>query len=161
MLCATSGLRIMKSFCRQMWWTSSAKIMSRKLNRVFREIPRSQIRGLILTCRNSALLGTPVVSFLDESINALRVLRTPAFSGSSISVASHAKTFSSKTGEVPVKSRAASTKSTKIPRPPNAFILYRQHHHPKVKGAYPELSNNEICKFSLSGAILTQHTEKQ
>ncbi|BCS22942.1 HMG-box domain-containing protein [Aspergillus puulaauensis] len=94
--------------------------------------------------RLSALLGTPVVSFVDESINALRVLRTPAFSGSSISVASHAKTFSSKTGEVPVKSRAASTKSTKVPRPPNAFILYRQHHHPRVKGQYPELSNNEI-----------------
>ncbi|KAL4799418.1 hypothetical protein BDV19DRAFT_355089 [Aspergillus venezuelensis] len=93
--------------------------------------------------RLSALLGTPVVSFVDESINALRVLRTPAFSGSSISVASHAKAFGSKSGEVPVKSRP-SMKPTKIPRPPNAFILYRQHHHPRVKEAYPDLSNNEI-----------------
>ncbi|KAL4922173.1 hypothetical protein BDW62DRAFT_197408 [Aspergillus aurantiobrunneus] len=94
--------------------------------------------------RLSALLGTPVVSFLDESINALRVLRTPAFSGSSVSVASHARTFGSNSSEAPPKSRPASMKSTKIPRPPNAFILYRQHHHPRVKEAYPHLSNNEI-----------------
>lgn len=34
----------------------------------------------------------------------------------------------------------------KLPRPPNAFILYRQHHHPIVKEAHPELHNNQICK---------------
>ncbi|KAL4930214.1 HMG-box domain-containing protein [Aspergillus undulatus] len=94
--------------------------------------------------RLSALLGTPVVSFVDESINALRVLRTPAFSGSSISVASHARAFGSKSSEIPAKSRRSSMKAAKIPRPPNAFILYRQHHHPRVKETYPDLSNNEI-----------------
>ncbi|KAL4805463.1 hypothetical protein BDV18DRAFT_140950 [Aspergillus unguis] len=94
--------------------------------------------------RLSALLGTPVVSFVDESINALRVLRTPTFSGSSISVASHARAFGSNSSELPAKSKPASMKPTKIPRPPNAFILYRQHHHPRVKETYPDLSNNEI-----------------
>ncbi|KAL4940097.1 hypothetical protein BDV06DRAFT_197379 [Aspergillus oleicola] len=93
--------------------------------------------------RLSVLLGSPVVSFVDESINALRVLRTPAFSGSSISVASHARAFGSKSSDNPLKSRP-SMKSTKIPRPPNAFILYRQHRHPRIKEAYPDLSNNEI-----------------
>ena len=34
----------------------------------------------------------------------------------------------------------------KIARPPNAFILYRQHHHPKVKAMMPEMHNNDICK---------------
>ncbi|KAL4860448.1 hypothetical protein BDV12DRAFT_205047 [Aspergillus spectabilis] len=88
--------------------------------------------------RLSALLGYPVVSFVDESINALRVMRTPEFSGTSISVASH------HIGENTTKSRTASMKPTKIPRPPNAFILYRQRHHPRVKETYPDLSNNEI-----------------
>ncbi|KAF2105066.1 mating-type protein MAT1-2, partial [Rhizodiscina lignyota] len=32
----------------------------------------------------------------------------------------------------------------KVPRPPNAFILYRQKHHPDLKKANPHLHNNEI-----------------
>ncbi|KAL6238105.1 hypothetical protein BDW75DRAFT_248004 [Aspergillus navahoensis] len=94
--------------------------------------------------RLSALLGAPVVSFVDESINALRVLRTPTFSGSSISVASPSRALDSRPCEAPAKPRPASMKPAKIPRPPNAFILYRQHHYPKVKEARPDLSNNEI-----------------
>jgi hypothetical protein len=38
----------------------------------------------------------------------------------------------------------------KIPRPPNAFILYRQHFHPFVKGENPSLQNNDICEFNLT-----------
>ena len=37
-------------------------------------------------------------------------------------------------------------KKSKIRRPPNAFILYRQKHHPIVKGQNPALHNNQICK---------------
>ncbi|KAL2793305.1 hypothetical protein BJX66DRAFT_306190 [Aspergillus keveii] len=94
--------------------------------------------------RLCALLGAPVVAFIDESINALRVMRTPAFSGTTISVASHEGMAGIKSVGAPAKPRAASAKPPKIPRPPNAFILYRQHHHPKVKEAYPDFSNNEI-----------------
>ncbi|KKK24882.1 hypothetical protein ARAM_000112 [Aspergillus rambellii] len=94
--------------------------------------------------RLCVLLGAPVVAFVDESINVLRIMRTPVFSGSSISIASHDRMFGNKSNEASSKVRAASTKSTKIPRPPNAFILYRQHHHPRVKEAYPDLSNNQI-----------------
>ncbi|KAL4980557.1 hypothetical protein BDW66DRAFT_125508 [Aspergillus desertorum] len=94
--------------------------------------------------RLSALLGAPVVSFVDESINALRVLRTPTFSGSSISVASPSRALDSRPREAPAKPRPASMKPAKVPRPPNAFILYRQHHYPKVKETRPDLSNNEI-----------------
>lgn len=35
----------------------------------------------------------------------------------------------------------------KIPRPPNAFILYRQMMNPKIKLENPELHNNERCKL--------------
>ncbi|KAL8772022.1 MAG: hypothetical protein Q9209_002687 [Squamulea sp. 1 TL-2023] len=36
------------------------------------------------------------------------------------------------------------SKKDKIARPPNAFILYRQHHHPIVKSQNPDLHNNQI-----------------
>nr|ACA51906.1 mating-type HMG-box protein MAT1-2 [Aspergillus parasiticus] len=99
--------------------------------------------------RLGALIGAPVVAFVDETINALRVMRTPAFSGSVVSVASHdrisnlEKEITEASGRTHGKS-ALPTKSTKVPRPPNAFILYRQHHHPRIKEAYPDFTNNEI-----------------
>nr|AGH03141.1 HMG mating type protein [Grosmannia aurea]AGH03145.1 HMG mating type protein [Grosmannia aurea] len=34
--------------------------------------------------------------------------------------------------------------TVRIPRPPNAYILYRKDHHKAVKKSDPELSNNEI-----------------
>lgn len=37
-------------------------------------------------------------------------------------------------------------KHTKIPRPPNAYILYRRDRHTLVKQQEPHLSNNEVCK---------------
>ena len=36
----------------------------------------------------------------------------------------------------------------KTPRPPNAFILYRQHHHESMKAKYPEYRNTDLCKCS-------------
>lgn len=47
-----------------------------------------------------------------------------------------------------------SAKPAKVPRPPNAFILYRQHHHPLVKERSPELHNNEICKLLLLASTI-------
>lgn len=38
---------------------------------------------------------------------------------------------------------------SEVPRPPNAFILYRQHHHPVQKANNPDLHNNDICKLLL------------
>ena len=38
----------------------------------------------------------------------------------------------------------ASSKKNKVPRPPNAFILYRQHHHPLMKSKHPDMHNNDI-----------------
>lgn len=48
-------------------------------------------------------------------------------------------------------------KAAKIPRPPNAFILYRQHHRPMVKEAHPDFHNNDICMdFCLSSLLIQQ-----
>jgi hypothetical protein len=38
-------------------------------------------------------------------------------------------------------------KGDKIPRPANAFILYRKAHHDTVKAENPGISNNDICEF--------------
>lgn len=46
------------------------------------------------------------------------------------------------------KPKAKALKEDKVARPPNAFILYRQHHHPLVKASHPKLHNNQICKFA-------------
>ena len=35
----------------------------------------------------------------------------------------------------------------KVPRPPNAFIIYRQEWHPKVVEQHPDMHNNDICKL--------------
>lgn len=47
----------------------------------------------------------------------------------------------------PYEETEASKKTMKAPRPPNAFILYRQYWHPFVKEAHPELHNTQICKI--------------
>lgn len=46
------------------------------------------------------------------------------------------------------KSKLAKERLAKVPRPPNAFILYRQDQHPKIKSEQPDIHNNQICKFS-------------
>ena len=42
---------------------------------------------------------------------------------------------------------AASTKAKKVPRPPNAFIIYRKEWHPTVVAQNPGLHNNAICMY--------------
>nr|AKG96281.1 putative MAT1-2-1 mating type protein [Knightiella splachnirima] len=37
-----------------------------------------------------------------------------------------------------------SGKKAKVPRPPNAFILYRQQHHPLIRDQNPGMHNNQI-----------------
>lgn len=42
-----------------------------------------------------------------------------------------------------------------IPRPPNSFILYRQHHHHPVTAANPGVPNTEICESSMVRSDIT------
>jgi hypothetical protein len=37
-------------------------------------------------------------------------------------------------------------KKDRVPRPPNAFILYRQHHHNAVKAKNHGITNIDLCK---------------
>jgi len=49
-----------------------------------------------------------------------------------------------------VKQAEAKSSQAKIPRPPNAWILYRQHHHASVRDANPGMMNVDLCKLSQS-----------
>jgi hypothetical protein len=46
----------------------------------------------------------------------------------------------------PESEQSKARKLAKIPRPPNAYILYRKDRHHNVKSAHPGIHNNEICK---------------
>lgn len=50
---------------------------------------------------------------------------------------------------VPMVVKRARDVSTKVPRPPNAFILYRKDKHAQLKASFPDIHNNEICKHLL------------
>lgn len=102
----------------------------------------------------SALLNTPVVGFVDDTLNAFRIMRSPSFAGSAGSASApialpavaEAKGQGNAAGKGAGKA-ASDSKGAKVPRPPNAFILYRQHYHPILKDEHPEYHNNDICKF--------------
>lgn len=42
--------------------------------------------------------------------------------------------------------KIAKARVAKVPRPPNAFILYRQHHHHRIRRDDPDIKNNDISR---------------
>ena len=107
----------------------------------------------------SAIIGVPAVVFLDQALDAVRMVRPAAYvlaDKSSLATttpgsiranieSAEALSISPSRGS-DTEAQGTVIKAGKVPRPPNAFILYRQHHHPLVKRASPHLHNNEICK---------------
>lgn len=49
----------------------------------------------------------------------------------------------------PKKRHVQATAEAKIPRPPNAYILYRKDQQAALKAANPGIPNNDICKLLL------------
>ncbi|KAL1959620.1 hypothetical protein VTO42DRAFT_1655 [Malbranchea cinnamomea] len=100
--------------------------------------------------RLSNLLNAPVIGFQDNVNNVYRIMPIPALNGSiqaGITQVFPVVIPPGNSTQPEEKSRPKSnqqTKPEKIPRPPNAFILYRQHHHPLIKAAHPEYHNNDI-----------------
>lgn len=72
--------------------------------------------------------------FEDTTINAIIMKRQ-----TTVPATRPARMPASQTGK-------AALKVAKVPRPPNSFILYRQHHHPIIKAQHPDYHNNRICK---------------
>ena len=88
----------------------------------------------------SRLMGAPTIAFADREANAFRIMRVPALRAHD--------TPSPKQGSAGKESSfykaKALPKKPKIPRPPNAFILYRKEYHPILKAANPSYHNNDI-----------------
>lgn len=82
----------------------------------------------------SQLIQADTTSIEDAAHN-ITIKRAPELNGNRAIIAGESKP------------NYAPEKKSKLPRPPNAFILYRQHHHPLVKAEHPELHNTQICKF--------------
>ncbi|KZZ87685.1 mating type transcriptional activator [Ascosphaera apis ARSEF 7405] len=97
--------------------------------------------------RLSTILGTPTVAIEDENNKIYRICAMPTIEDRN----DHSPLKSEKIGNrgsissTSSKSdKAVHIKRQKIPRPPNAFILYRQRYHPVVKAEHPEFHNNQI-----------------
>lgn len=114
---------------------------------------------------NSVLLRRPVSWIEDESISAIRLLATPplphSFSPLALNMpgpgqmrytGSKVHNYLSRQVHQAILDGNCKlpSSSTKVPRPPNSFILYRQHHHHAVTADNPDLKNTEICTWTLS-----------
>ena len=98
----------------------------------------------------------PTIAFLDQEAQVYRVMKVPALKSGDSSYAnspsnsgsSPNSTAHTKESSPPYKPRGHARKS-KVPRPPNAFILYRKERHPILKAENPNYHNNDICKLHL------------
>lgn len=66
------------------------------------------------------------------------------FTDSPYSSADSPASTASSAGSPPDTQDLSAGQRLKVPRPPNAFILYRKHFHPILKDQNPHLHNNEI-----------------
>jgi hypothetical protein len=104
-------------------------------------LPDNLPRSIVSTIgrRYGALNNSPVSSI---PVPYLHIIRLMPFAGTTSPTMSPSITsLSSDSGPPEPKGKA------KVPRPPNAFILYRQHHHPIIKKDFPGIVNNDICKY--------------
>ncbi|KAM5442513.1 hypothetical protein MferCBS31731_002391 [Microsporum ferrugineum] len=106
----------------------------------------------VIKTRLGKLLNTPVVAFEDSVNQVYRIMPTPALDGRigaavfpmGMAIDGRMAAHLPRGNEIVSQDIDCQVKAPKIPRPPNAFILYRQHHHPVIKSAHPEYHNNDI-----------------
>jgi hypothetical protein len=83
------------------------------------------------------------------SVNVLanNIIATPVEGGSPVLTEDSASPEVGLDSESEATNSAAQKKAKqKVPRPPNAFIIYRKDWHSTVVGANPGVHNNAICK---------------
>ena len=123
----------------------------------------------------STLINHPVVVFHDLIMDAIRLGPEPTAPTQSELVTVNASASElmqpAANAQSPAKSRKAGKvgkggkkspkvikkKEVKIRRPPNAFILYRKHHHYLIKESRPAMPNNDICKKPLGEYLSFMH----
>ncbi|WEW57504.1 hypothetical protein PRK78_002971 [Emydomyces testavorans] len=143
-----------KELVVELIWQHAVNHLQKTKNEIFLPVDISALIGgdnvEKIKSRLSAMLNVPVVAFEDHANNVYRIMPTPALDGAIESTVAQILPMMA-TGELGFQSfgeklskQNAQVKTAKVPRPPNAFILYRQHHHPLIKAAHPEYHNNDI-----------------
>lgn len=82
------------------------------------------------------MIAAPVTAFEDNVHGTLRISPSRLLLGHDVIIPGVEKP------------QVKTAKKSKVARPPNAFILYRQSFHPVLKAENPDLHNNQICKFT-------------
>lgn len=103
----------------------------------------------------SAYLSRPCVALVDNNMGCVRILACPEYRGIG-DVLSHilgreiqieqARASEDHADKQDEKDDRQNENKVKVPRPPNAFILYRKHHHTILKEKNPAIHNNQICE---------------
>ncbi|EED11557.1 mating type protein MAT1-2-1 [Talaromyces stipitatus ATCC 10500] len=98
-------------------------------------------------------LSRPCTAFADNALGCVRILASPEFKGLGPATDNMVLPRVSAEGGFSLdvcsikslqKADKKVEKRLKIPRPPNAFILYRKHYHAILKEQNPDMHNNEI-----------------
>lgn len=85
---------------------------------------------------------------LSVNLLANNLMATPVKHDSPVSATDSATPSAEHDSEDEVMIDAAAAKAKKkVPRPPNAFIIYRKEWHPTVVAENPGLHNNAICMY--------------
>ncbi|KAI1919798.1 hypothetical protein LOZ12_002240 [Ophidiomyces ophidiicola] len=143
-----------KDLVVELIWQHAVNHLKKTKNEIFLPVDISSLIGgdniEKIKSRLSAMLNVPVVAFEDHANNIYRIMPTPALDGAIESTVAQLLPMMA-AGEYGIQNlgersskQNVQPKSAKVPRPPNAFILYRQHHHPLIKAAHPEYHNNDI-----------------
>jgi hypothetical protein len=97
------------------------------------------------------------ISQVNLSVNLLanNLMATPVKHDSPVSVTDSATPSAEHDTEDEVMIDADATKAKKkVPRPPNAFIIYRKDWHSTVVAENPGLHNNAICMYFTASTSL-------
>ncbi|KAL9116680.1 MAG: hypothetical protein Q9187_006793 [Circinaria calcarea] len=119
----------------QVWQYVSSQVSSGAVNDVLLPMAFKTIIGQqgldIIATRFRYLIQSPVTVVEDASLDAIHIIAVRSAVGNPVLYG-------------PQVPKAAAPKKTKVPRPPNAFILYRQHHHPLIAAENPGMLNTQI-----------------
>ncbi|KAI9747771.1 MAG: hypothetical protein M4579_007390 [Chaenotheca gracillima] len=97
----------------------------------------------VIEHRYSVRIGARAIVFSDKTLQCIRMVQPLHVAPVPLNFNPAVDISDSIKAATDMISNTAPTHG-RIPRPPNAFILYRQHHHPLVKGEHPEMRNNDI-----------------
>ncbi|KAJ5639777.1 uncharacterized protein N7484_007639 [Penicillium longicatenatum] len=102
-----------------------------------------------LANRLSVLLDEPVEIVLDMKISSFRLVPSAIIAKKSLGVDLLEYDIVAQTTREALRNNQAAVPPRKkhIPRPPNAWILYRQHHHGQTTALNPGVANNDISRL--------------